>query len=64
MKRTLSTAPPPLDQATIEWLDTIFPDRCPKPSETDRQIWMASGARGVIEKMRAVLAAQTRRVHS
>jgi hypothetical protein len=64
MKRTPSTTPPPLDPATVAWLDVIYPDRCPRPSQTDRQIWMAAGAREVVEKMQAVLEAQNRRVLS
>jgi hypothetical protein len=42
--------PPFVDPKVVAWLATLFPDKCPRPSDTDREIWMAVGAQGVIKK--------------
>lgn len=34
---------------TLRALNRLFPDRCPNPSDTDRDIWMKVGARRVVE---------------
>lgn len=38
-----------LTQALIDDLDTIFPDRCPNVKDSERAIWVAVGARKVID---------------
>jgi len=37
----------------LEVLDKLFPDRCPLPTDTDREIWMKVGQRQVVDRMRA-----------
>jgi hypothetical protein len=39
---------PHVSQGLLDYLEDKFPDRCPKPSEDDRAIWMAVGAREVV----------------
>lgn len=51
--------PPFVDPKVVAWLATLFPDKCPRPSDTDREIWMAVGAQGVIRKMSATAKAQS-----
>jgi hypothetical protein len=39
----------------VEWLDTVFPDRWPRLSESDRHIWFAAGQRSVVALLKARL---------
>lgn len=39
---------PPLDRLTIEFMDRRFPERCPNPSDTEREIWMKAGERRAV----------------
>lgn len=45
---------PAIDTALVEWLEQIYPDKCPDASLSDREIWIAAGAVGVIRKLRAL----------
>ena len=45
------TSIPPISKALVTWLDRLFPDRCPNVNMTDRDIWMAAGAAGVVRKL-------------
>ncbi len=49
---------PAIDTALVEWLEQIYPDRCPNPNMSDREIWIACGAVGVTRKLRALLEEQ------
>lgn len=49
---------PALDRATVEFALELAPDRCPQPHETDREIWMATGARRLAVKLEAILKTQ------
>jgi hypothetical protein len=62
MKRTPSTIPPPIDPATVEWLDALFPERCPDPADSERAVWMAVGARQVVRKIRSIMEAQQKNI--
>lgn len=37
----------------IDMLDRAFPDKCPALAMSDREIWMAVGARRVVEFLRS-----------
>ena len=39
---------PVLAADLIALLDEQFPDRCPKPTESDREIWINVGRRDVV----------------
>lgn len=41
----------------IKELDETFPNRCPSPTMTDREIWMAVGERRLVEHLLARLKA-------
>lgn len=38
----------------LAWLDRVFPDKCPGIGDSDRAIWMAAGARQVVEHLKAI----------
>lgn len=42
----------------VRFLDAAHPNRCPDPSWTDREVWMAAGAARVIDGLKAALEAQ------
>lgn len=43
---------PYVEESLIKYLEKIFTDKCPEPSETDREIWMNRGAVGVIRHLK------------
>lgn len=44
---------PVIPEDLLEELEERFPDRCPSPSMSDREIWMEVGAQQVIRLLRA-----------
>ena len=42
----------PIAQTLIEELARIFPNRCPDPTDSDRDIWMKVGAQQVISYLK------------
>ncbi len=44
-------AAPAIDPKLVEWLDKIFPDRCPDEGHSDRKIWIDAGARKVVRRL-------------
>lgn len=51
----------PIHQELIDYLDQAFPDRCPKIDMPDRAVWMAAGARSVVDFLKTRLLVQTKR---
>lgn len=49
---------PPIDEALIKKLDEVYPESCPDPALSDREIWMAVGTRQVVRMLRAVYLEQ------
>jgi hypothetical protein len=49
---------PPIDEALVKKLDEVYPESCPDPAASDREIWMAVGARQVVRMLRAVYLEQ------
>jgi hypothetical protein len=49
---------PPIDEPLLKKLDEVYPEASPDPSYSDRQIWMAVGARQVVRMLRAVYLEQ------
>jgi hypothetical protein len=41
--------------ALIEWLETLYPERCPDPKDTEREVWMKAGERRVVRVLIAKL---------
>jgi hypothetical protein len=53
---------PYIEPAVAEWLERLFPNRCPSEDDSDRQIWQAVGAQRVVQKVRAVMKQQQENV--
>jgi hypothetical protein len=51
---------PAVSQALLDYLIRLYPDRCPDPAETDREVWMAAGAAKVVRKLRSVFEEQSK----
>jgi hypothetical protein len=49
---------PPIDEALIKRLDEVYPESCADPAASEREIWMAVGARQVVRMLRAVYLEQ------
>ena len=49
---------PPVDEALIKKLGEVYPESCPDPALSDREIWMAVGCRQVVRMLRAVYLEQ------
>jgi hypothetical protein len=41
----------------IKWLDVMYPDRCPNPEDSEREVWMKAGERRVVNTLIAKLTA-------
>lgn len=44
---------PILSDRDLAVLDRMVPERCPHPSQTEREIWMAVGERRLVKKLLA-----------
>jgi hypothetical protein len=42
---------PPISKALVDWLNRLFPDRCPNVNMSDRDIWIAAGRADVVRKL-------------
>ena len=49
---------PPIDEALLKQLDQGDPESCPDPASSDRELWIAVGARSVVRMLRAVYLEQ------
>jgi hypothetical protein len=49
---------PPIDEALLKKLDEAYPESCADPAASEREIWMAVGARQVVRMLRAVYLEQ------
>jgi hypothetical protein len=43
---------------TIRYLDERFPERCPSPSDSEREIWMKAGERRLVRHLLNLLQKQ------
>lgn len=43
---------PLISKGLVDWLSELHPNRCPNPSESDREIWIEVGRQDVIRKLR------------
>ncbi|MBU4567005.1 MAG: hypothetical protein KKE29_19995 [Proteobacteria bacterium] len=46
---------PTPDPALVEALDRLYPDKCPDPKDSERQIWIKVGQRSVVRKLQQAL---------
>ncbi len=43
---------PYIEDGLLDYLQRLFPDVAPEPSQTDREIWINRGAAGVVRHLR------------
>lgn len=55
----MASKPPPIDPRLVDWLASVFPDKCPNETDTDRAIWIGVGTQRVIKKLRAEASSQS-----
>jgi len=53
---------PLISKALVDWLDRLFPDRCPNPNMSDRDVWIAVGRADVVRKLKYEHEQQAARV--
>lgn len=41
----------PLLKETVEALDKLFPEKCPRPLDKEREIWMYAGKRDLVRSL-------------
>ncbi|MTD92889.1 hypothetical protein GIW81_00915 [Hyphomicrobium sp. xq] len=44
---------PPVPEALLTYLDAMFPNQCAREGDTPEQIWIAAGARKVVDHLKA-----------
>lgn len=44
---------PPIDKALLDYLSSLFPDRCPSPTIADRQVWIDTGSALVVRHLQS-----------
>lgn len=49
---------PYVEEGLLDYLQRLFPDLCPEPSQSEREIWMNRGAVGVIRHLKLLLEQQ------
>lgn len=52
---------PAIPLAVVEWLERLYPDRCPDIRETDREVWLKTGQVTVVRKLRQTYESQIAR---
>jgi len=55
----LQRGAPPLDFATVAWLDRVYPNHMPTINMSEREIWMKIGQRQVVEQLKNILTKQS-----
>ncbi|RUT86783.1 MULTISPECIES: hypothetical protein [unclassified Mesorhizobium] len=54
---------PPIPADVIDWLDRLYPEKCADPKDADREIWMKSGERRLVRRLRLELQRQENTVY-
>lgn len=49
---------PTIHQPTVEYMETVFPERSPDPSDSEREVWMKAGERRAVRHLRNLLNKQ------
>ena len=45
---------PHIPKPLLDWLNTIYPERCPDLRQPEREVWAAVGARGVVRVLQGI----------
>ena len=59
-KTRVSLLDAPLSAELVAALDRLFPERCPRPDQDERDIWMYAGKRELVRNLITVLERQER----
>lgn len=51
--------PPEFSRLQVEYLNELYPERCPEKAWTDREIWIAVGERRVVRMINKLFDEQT-----
>lgn len=43
---------PQITDGLLEYLQRVYPDKAPEPTDTDREIWINRGAAGVVRHLK------------
>lgn len=50
---------PPVDPQLVDWLSSVFPDRCPDPkTDSDREVWFNAGSAHVVRRLQSLVKHQ------
>lgn len=49
---------PYFSKEQLDYLDSLYPERCPDPKWTDREIWIAVGQRKVVRTIKKIFEEQ------
>lgn len=49
---------PYVDIKLLEYLEILYPDKCPDPSMSDRELWQVCGAVQLVRHLRSVYEEQ------
>lgn len=52
---------PTFSQVQLDYLNKLYPDRCPEPEDTDRMIWIKAGQRSVVRHVEHLVKQQIER---
>ena len=50
----------PIHPELLKWLNANYPERCPDIGMSEREIWMASGARHLVRRLQSLADRQNR----
>ena len=64
MANTITRDLPDLSRRLLERLDELYPDKCPDPSDSERDIWIKTGQRKVVNFLRDVYDEQNETIIS
>jgi hypothetical protein len=59
--KTIDPMVPYFTAEQVEFLNKRYPDKCPEPSQTDREIWMMVGQRQVVRHITRLYQEQIER---
>lgn len=54
--------PPAIDRKLVEYLEQVFPDKCPDPQFSEKEVWIAVGSAQVVRHLRFILEEQEQSV--
>lgn len=53
---------PVIDEALLDYLERMFPDRCPNIEDDENTVWFKAGAASVARHLRAVYEQQNENI--